>query len=46
MTRETFGHLLSGEQAPRGQRPKVRGDRAAVALLKGWLDRAQDPRDP
>lgn len=45
MSRETFGHLLNGEQAPRGQRPKVRGDREAVALLKGWLDRAQEPRE-
>jgi hypothetical protein len=43
MTRETFGLLLGGEQAPRGALPTVRGDRAAVALLKGWLDRAQQP---
>jgi len=41
MTREAFGHLLRGEQAPPGHRPVVRGDRAAVALLKTWLDRAQ-----
>ena len=41
MTREAFGHLLRGEPVPAGQRPFIRGDRAAVALLKGWLDRAQ-----
>jgi len=41
MTREGFGHLLRGEPAPPRHRPVVRGDRAAVALLKGWLDRAQ-----
>ena len=43
MTRETFGLLLGGEPAPRGALPTVRGDRAAVAQLKGWLDRAQLP---
>jgi hypothetical protein len=41
MTREAFGQLLRGEPAPPGQRPSIRGDRAAVALLKRWLDRAQ-----
>jgi hypothetical protein len=41
MTREAFGHLLRAEPVPAGQRPSIRGDRAAVALLKGWLDRAQ-----
>jgi hypothetical protein len=41
MTPEGFGHLLRGEPAPPGHRPTVRGDRAAVALLKDWLDRAQ-----
>jgi hypothetical protein len=41
MTREAFGLLLRGEPVPAGHRPSVRGDRAAVALLKGWLDRAQ-----
>ena len=41
MTREAFGHLLRGEPVPPGHRPSIRGDRAAVALLKGWLDRAQ-----
>jgi hypothetical protein len=43
MTRETFSLLLGGEPAPRGALPTVRGDRAAVALFKGWLDRAQQP---
>ncbi len=41
MTAEGFGHLLRGEPAPRGQRPVVRGDREAVAMLKTWIDRAQ-----
>ena len=34
MTREAFGHLLRGEPVPPGHRPIIRGDRAAVALLK------------
>jgi hypothetical protein len=41
MTREGFEHLLSGEPAPPGHRPAVRGERAAVAALNSWLDRAQ-----
>jgi hypothetical protein len=41
MTREAFGQLLRGEPVPPGHRPFIRGDRAAVALLKSWLDRAQ-----
>ena len=41
MSPEAFGHLLRGEPAPPGERPVVRGDRAAVAVLKSWLDRAQ-----
>ena len=41
MTREAFGQLLRGEPVPAGHRPSIRGDRAAVALLKRWLDRAQ-----
>ena len=41
MTPEGFGHLLRGEPTPPGHRPIVRGDRAAVALLKSWIDRAQ-----
>jgi len=41
MTRAAFTHLLRGEHAPSGERPAIRGDRAAVALLKSWTDRAQ-----
>ena len=41
MTAEGFGHLVRGEPTPRGQRPVVRGDREAVAMLKTWIDRAQ-----
>lgn len=38
---EGFQRLVRAEAAPAGQRPVVRGDRVAVALLKGWMDRAQ-----
>ena len=41
MTREAFDHLLKAEPVPRGSRPVVRGDRAAVARMKAWTDRAQ-----
>jgi hypothetical protein len=44
LTRPAFDALLRREPAPRGERPRIRGDRAAVALLKAWTDRAQgDP---
>jgi hypothetical protein len=36
-----FQHLLRDEPAPPGERPSVRGDRMAVALLKRWLDAAR-----
>jgi hypothetical protein len=45
MSRAAFGHLLRGEPGPSGERPSVRGDRAAVAVLKAWTDRAQG-REP
>ena len=41
MSRAAFRHLLRGEPAPSGERPAVRGDRAAVALLRAWTERAQ-----
>ena len=41
MTSEAFRLLLRGEPLPRGERPMVRGDRRAVALMKAWTDRAQ-----
>jgi hypothetical protein len=41
MSRTALTHLLRGEPAPHGDRPSIRGDRAAVALLKSWTDRAQ-----
>jgi hypothetical protein len=41
MSRAAFEHLLRGEPAPSGERPTVRGDRAAVALLRAWTERAQ-----
>jgi hypothetical protein len=36
-----FQRLVRAEPAPSGERPVVRGDRVAVAVLKGWMDRAQ-----
>jgi hypothetical protein len=41
MTRAAFERLLRGEPPDPGERPLVRGDRAAVAILKGWTDRAR-----
>ena len=41
MTRATFAALLLGTPAIGERRPVVRGNRAAVAALKGWTDRAQ-----
>jgi len=41
MSRATFACLLQGRAAPAGERPCVRGDRAAVELLRGWTERAQ-----
>jgi hypothetical protein len=38
---EGFQRLVRDEPAPPGERPVVRGDRVAVALLKSWMDRAQ-----
>jgi hypothetical protein len=41
MSRDAFRRLLRREPAAPGDRPQVRGDRAAVATLKAWTDRAQ-----
>ena len=41
MTRAAFDRLLRDEPAAGGEMPVIRGDRAAVATLKGWTDRAQ-----
>lgn len=41
MTRAAFERLLRDEPPDPGERPLVRGDRAAVAILKGWTDRAR-----
>ncbi len=41
MSRATFDRLLRGEDVPRGERPVVRGDREAVAVLREWTLRAQ-----
>jgi hypothetical protein len=38
---EGFQRLVRDEPAPAGERPMVRGDRVAVAVLKGWMDRAR-----
>ncbi|MGI8780536.1 MAG: hypothetical protein ACR2L8_10290, partial [Solirubrobacteraceae bacterium] len=45
MTGAAFSRLLRGEPAPSGERPAIRGDRAAVATLKAWTDRAQGRRE-
>ena len=41
MSRATFDRLLRGEPVPAGDRPMVRGDRDAVALMRAWTVRAQ-----
>jgi len=41
MTRAAFERLLRDEPADPAERPLVRGDRAAVAILKAWTDRAR-----
>jgi hypothetical protein len=41
MTRTVFDHLLRGESVPTGERPDVRGDRDAVALMHSWTERAR-----
>ena len=41
MSRAAFAVLLRAAPAPAAGRPTVRGDRAAVATLKAWTDRAQ-----
>jgi hypothetical protein len=41
MTRAAFERFLTGEPASIGERPVVRGDRAAVAALKRWTDLAR-----
>jgi hypothetical protein len=40
MTRATFDRLLRGEPSGGGELPIIRGDRAAGAALKGWIDEA------
>jgi hypothetical protein len=41
MSREVFRKLLRGEPVPHGQRPCVRGDGMAVALMHEWTQRAR-----
>ena len=41
MSRAAFDRLVRDEPATGGELPVIRGDRAAVAALKGWTDRAQ-----
>lgn len=40
MTRETFDRLLRGERPDRDRKPWVRGDFAAVDLLRRWIEAA------
>jgi hypothetical protein len=41
LTRRALEHLVAGSPAPPGERPVVRGDRAAAGLLRAWIDRAR-----
>jgi hypothetical protein len=41
MSRAAFDRLLTGEPQPSGDRPSIKGDRAAVAALKRWTDLAR-----
>lgn len=41
MSSDTYYAMLRGDALPPGERPNVRGDYGAVALLKAWTDRAQ-----
>ena len=41
MTRAAFERLLRNEPPDPAERPLVHGDRAAVAILKAWTDRAR-----
>jgi hypothetical protein len=44
MSRGVFDRLLRGEPVAAGERPAVRGDRAAVELMRAWTQRAQGAR--
>ena len=41
MSRAAFDRLLRADTVPSGDRPTVRGDRNAVALMRSWTQRAQ-----
>ena len=41
MSRAAFERMLRNEPRPLGDRPQIRGDRAAVAALKRWTDLAR-----
>jgi hypothetical protein len=41
MSRDVFRKMLRGEPVPHGQRPCVRGDSTAVALMHEWTQRAR-----
>ena len=41
MSRAAFERMLRNEPPAEGDRPQVRGDRAAVAALKRWTDLAR-----
>jgi hypothetical protein len=41
MARAVFDRLLRAEPVPNGERPVIRGDRDAVALMRAWTQRAQ-----
>ena len=41
MTQAAFERMLRNEPPAEGDRPQIRGDRAAVAALKRWTDLAR-----
>jgi hypothetical protein len=41
MTRATFDRLLRNDLVPSGERPAIRGDAGAVALMHSWTEQAR-----
>ena len=41
MTRATFDRLLRNDLVPSGERPVIRGDAGAVALMHSWTEDAR-----
>jgi hypothetical protein len=41
MSRATFDRLLRNDLVPNGERPAIRGDAGAVALMHSWTEQAR-----